>query len=156
MKRFRSRLQSLHRLRDQQEQLARARVAAFRQRLAAVEQRIVEVRSSLDATSTAMNTLFTQQPGAETINGTRALYRSQQSQLIASQQEQIAVTAQMEQALAQWHATRADLKGISNRIETQRSEHRRDAFLQEEHHQQEAAAQSLFQRTGEPGGGTEL
>ena len=156
MKKFRSRLQSLHRLRDQQEQLARARVAACQQRVAAVEQRIVEVRSSLDATSTGMDTLFTQQPGAETINGTRALYCSQQSQLVASQQEQIGVTAEMEQALAQWHATRADLKGISNRIESQRSEHRRDAFLQEEHRQQEAAAQSLFQRAGETRGVTEL
>jgi len=156
MKKFRSRLQSLHRLRDQQEQLARARVAVCQQRQAAVEQRIVEVQSSLNATSTAMNTLFTQQPGAETVNGTRALYRSQQSQLVASQQEQIAAAAEMGQALAQWHTTRAGLKGISNRIETQRSEHRRDAFLQEEHRQQETAAQSLFQRAAETGGVTEL
>ena len=146
MKRFRSRLQSLHRLRDQQEQLARARVARCRQRQAAAEQRTKEIRNALDATSLAMNSLFTQLPGAETLNGTRVLYRRQQNQLHAAQQDQLAAVADMEQALTDWHATRAELKAISNRIDRQRANHRRDAFLHEEHRQQETVAQASFRR----------
>ena len=152
MRKFRSRLQSLHRLREQQEQLARGRVADCQRRQAGAEQRMSEIRTRLNRTSEEMNSLLRHVTGAETMNGLRALYGSQQEQLQAAQQERLAAAADMERALLEWHAARADLKAIANRLDRQRADHRRHTFLQEEHRQQETAAQALFQRTAETSG----
>lgn len=154
MKKFQSRLQSLQRLREQQEQLARTHVATCQQQKQLAEQQVSDLQSGLDATSAAMKSLFGQQAGAETVNGTRALFQSQQQQLTAARQQQQMASVAVEQAIAAWHATRAELKAVSNRIESQRAAHRREGFLHEEHRQQETAAQSRFQRVTERSGAT--
>lgn len=155
MRRFRSRLQSLQRLREQQEQMARVQVAACQQRCREADRLVEDTRSRLHATSDSMNILFAQQPDLATVNGTRALYRRQQEQLLGARLQQHAAESDLEQALAQWHSARAELRGITSRIDSQRAEHRRDALLQEEHRQQESAAQTRFQRVTEAAGGSE-
>lgn len=155
MKKFHSRLQSLQRLREQQEQLARAQVAACQQQSQQAGRLVEESRRRLHATSDAVNQLFTQQPDLATVNGSRALYRRQQEQLLNARMQQHVAEAAVEKALADWHAARAELKGINSRIESQRAVHRRDAFLQEEHRQQETAAQTRFRRVTEATGVSE-
>lgn len=154
MKKFRSRLQSLQRLREQQEQIASAHVAACQKQKQQADQQVTYLQSDLDATSAAMNTLFAQQAGAETVNGSRALFQSQQQQLVAAEQQLLIASLAVEQAIAAWNATRAELKAVSNRIDSQRAAHRREGFLHEEHRQQETAAQSRFQRATEASGAT--
>ena len=52
MRRFQSRLDALHRLRQQKEQLARADVAVRRKQLTAVEQQAATIEAALQSTST--------------------------------------------------------------------------------------------------------
>lgn len=155
MRKFQSRLQSLQRLREQQEQLARVQVAACQQQCQKADRLVEETRSRLHATSDSMNVLFAQQPDLATVNGTRALYRRQQQQLLEARIQQHAAESAVEQALVRWHSARAELRGINSRIESQRAEHRRDALLQEEHRQQETAAQTRFQRVTSAAGESE-
>jgi len=145
MKKFRSRLDSLHRLREQEEQLARTRFAACRQQQLQLQTQITDIEHQLDAASAEANVLLTTQPGAEILNGTLALCRQHQHHLQHTQSLHAQASTVAEQALQAWHAVRAELKAISNRIVNQRAEHRRSQFLHEEHTQQESAARSFFQ-----------
>ncbi|MEO2030746.1 MAG: hypothetical protein ABGZ35_01540 [Planctomycetaceae bacterium] len=154
MKKFRSRLQSLYRLRDQQEQLARAHVATCQQQNRNAEQKTDNLKQLVNAASAAMNVLFSRHTGAETVNAARALFISQQDQLQAAVAQQQAATANLQQALKEWHAARAELKATGHRIENQRAAHRRDTFLKEEQNQQETAARAIFQQASDTGGAT--
>ncbi len=149
MKRFRSRLDSLYRLREQEEQLARTRFATCRQQQLQLEQQMAEIEHQLSVASSEANALISNQPGAETLNGTLTLFRRHQHQLqqTRAQYEQVSLTAK--ESLVKWHAVRAELKAISNRINNQRADHRRSQFLDEEHTQQETAAQAFFRNADE-------
>jgi flagellar export protein FliJ len=149
MKKFRSRLDSLYRLREQEEQLARTRFATCRQQQLHLENQITNIEHQLTVASAEANALMTKQPEAEILNGTLTLFRQHQHQLqhTQTQYEQASQTAK--EALVAWHAVRAELKAISNRIDRQRADHRRSQFLQEEHTQQETAARSFFRNADE-------
>lgn len=155
MKKFRSRLQSLCRLRDQQEQLARAHLASCQQHLRAAEQKTARLKQLVDSAAESMQLLFARNTGAETLNGTRALFHSRQKQLQVAVEKQQAAATVVAQALKEWHAKRSELKAIQNRLNSQLADHRRDAFLKEEQNQQESVAQALFRQASETSGATQ-
>ena len=149
MKRFQSRLDSLYRLREQEEQLARTRFATFRQQEREIEEQLAQIEKQLKEKSAEANGLITKQPGAEILKGTLALLRRHQHQLQQTQVRHEQASQAAKEALVDWHAARAELKAISNRIDNQRAEHRRSQFLEEEHTQQETAAQAFFRNADE-------
>lgn len=155
MKKFRSRLQSLCRLRDQQEQLARAHLASCQQHLRVAEQKSARLELLVDAAAQSMQLLFAGNTGAETLNGTRALFHSRQKQLQAAVEEQQAAASAVAQAVKKWHVQRSELKAIQKRLNSQLADHRRDAFLKEEQNLQESVAQALFRQASETSGATQ-
>ncbi len=150
MKRFRSRLDGLRRLKDQQEQMARTQLAACQRRQADIEQRLRLLNEQMDRISETAGRLLRGPAGAELMAGTLALHRQcqqQQDQLRTALEE---ARQAVDVARRPWHAARAEHRAVSGRIERQRQEHRRMMLLQEEHAQQETASQKHFQRHAEP------
>ena len=155
MKRFKSGLQRLQGLREQQEKLAGIRFASCKRHQQQINDQIQRMQRALQTLATQINSLLANQPTtADIVHGSRSLYQLQQTQLYQLQNEFRDATQSVEQSLKQWNSVRSELKAISHRVERQRAEHRREQFLHEEHAQQETTAR-VFQNTGVTGQGSE-
>ena len=155
MKRFESRLDSLRRLKDQQEQLAGAHAAVFQQRYALARTAVSERQKQLDATNERFGQLQTKDMGAEVLHGIIQLYERQQNELDVARQACVIAQLEAEKALDAWTDSRKDLKVIEQRIDTERQEFRRLALIHEEHRQQETTASTFFRRSKSDNGVSE-
>jgi flagellar biosynthesis chaperone FliJ len=149
MKRFKSKMDSLRRVREQTELLAKMTTAVRQQEVVQAEHAVEEQKRKLEQHfAHGRNSL------EEGLQGSmlEAMLTHQQQALNSVQtarQDQVAATRSLQNAVDQHAQARADLKIVDKLIDRESQEHRRQQMLAEEHTQSETASQAFHRRNSD-------
>ena len=140
MKRFKSRIESLRRMREQTEQLARLQAAVRQQEKQEADNRLADIADQISAVAAQ---------GADELNHGRIeiLQSIVNSTARLESERKIAATEQamaeqlLIQAVKKVAAAKTELKIAETHIEKEQTEHRRRNLIEEENQRQENAAQ---------------
>ena len=137
MKRFHSRIESLRRVREQAEKLARLQAAVCQMEKQKADQKVNEIDAQIAAVAT--HRLYGGQVEImQSILNSTARLEAEKKLAVAAQTEAQAV---LEQAIKKVADAKTELKIADTHIDRERTEHRRQSRIEEENDRQENSAQ---------------
>ena len=146
MKRFRSRMDSLTRLRQQTELLAKMRSAARQKEVSDADAVVETLRHSLSNHHQESRTCYESDLSGSMLEVLLARESRDRSRILDAMNQQHAAQLRLHSAIAEHSQARSELKIVNQVTDREQQAHRRQQLLAEEHAQYEAAAQAFHSK----------
>ena len=150
MKRFKSRIESLRRVREQTELLAKMSTAVRQKEKSDADQLVGSMREALSRHHHESRTLYDSGLTGSTLEIMLAREDQDRSNILAAMTQQKAAELRLQSAIAEHSRAQSELKIVNQLIDREKKVHRREQLLAEEHTQFEAAAQAFHKKQNEP------